>query len=52
MMMQKVNNVTVCVNYTRNIKPTFHDIGSPVSGLFRGYTAVEPTGNFSFSWYA
>lgn len=43
MMLQKVNDKAICVEYERNIKPTFYDIGSPVNGSLN-YSIVEPTG--------
>lgn len=45
MMMQRVNGSVKCVEYARNIKPTFYDMGSPVYGS-KGYSIKEPTGKF------
>lgn len=44
MMLQRVNESVKCVKYERNIKPTFHNIGSPINGLVKDYSIVEPTG--------
>lgn len=47
MMMQKINGSSKCVEYTRNIKPTFYDMRSPITdGLRMGYSVVEPPGKF------
>lgn len=45
-MMQRVNGSVKCVEYARNINPTFYDIESPLHGLTKGYSIVEPQGNF------
>lgn len=43
-MFQRVNGKVECVEYARNIKPTFYDIGSPVNGSLKNYSIEEPTG--------
>ncbi len=41
--MKRVNGSVKCVGYTRNIKPTFYDIASPINET--DFPVVEPRGN-------
>lgn len=44
MMMQRVDGKVKCVEYARNIKPTFYDLDSPSDGSVENYSIVEPAG--------